>query len=59
MSERNNEIRDIISEQDIEFNRERIINLRISTISDICITVIFAVGVGFIIYYIIVKLGYI
>lgn len=42
--------------QEIEINEERINNLRISSVTDICMVVIFIMGLGIIIYYVIVSL---
>jgi len=43
-------------EQESQLNQERINNLRISSLSDICMVVIFIIGLGMIIYYIIFSL---
>jgi hypothetical protein len=39
--------------QQVEINRERLINLRISSASDVCIVLIFIIGLGVVIYYVI------
>jgi hypothetical protein len=40
--------------QEIEINRERLINIRINSASDICIVLILIIGLGVIIYYVII-----
>jgi len=42
--------------QETQLNQERITNLRISSASDICMVLIFIIGLGMIIYYIIFSL---
>jgi hypothetical protein len=59
MSDKNNIVSSNSSirlSQEIQINQERIHNLRISSITDICMVVIFIMGLGIIIYYVVVSL---